>query len=128
MPGKEGMPGVTGAASTRYLMSATRSPPSPRNVGADVGDAPPVVGVRGGEGYANVLDWVAWQVDGGELAGSLFVGPDGIPVRPVGAGLHGVAARVVAGGGAGVEDDLTGRDGSAEVDLQVLARALPLAA
>src|SRR3984885_14502710 len=106
-------------------MSAIRAP-SPRNVGADVGDAPPVVGARGGEGYANVLDWVAWQVDGGELPGSLSVGHDGIPVRPVGAGLHGIAARVVAGGGAGIEDDLTVGDGFAEVDLQVLAGGLSL--
>ena len=94
------------------------------DVGTDVSDAPPVAGGRRGEGYANVLDSVARQVNGGELAGSLPGRQDGIPVRRVGAGLHGIAARVVAGGRAGVEDDLPGADGGAEVDLQVLAGSL----
>src|ERR1700733_6873381 len=117
------MPGVTGATRIPLLGVSYQTP---GNVGADVGDAPPVVGVRSGEGYANVLDGAARQVDGGELAGSLPIGHDGLPVRPVRAGLYGIAAREVASGRAGVEDNLTGADGCAEVDLQVLAGGLAL--
>jgi hypothetical protein len=48
----------------------------------------------------------------------------GAPCRPVGADRDGVAARVVADAGAGVEHDLAQRLGTTEVDLQVLAGLL----
>jgi hypothetical protein len=76
------------------------------------------------EGDAEIPDWGAAQVSGGELPGSLAGGHGGGPVHAVGAGRDRVAARVVSGRHAGVDDDLPGPDRPAEVDLQVLAGGL----
>src|SRR5215472_5528786 len=95
----------------------------PASVGADVGDAPPTAAGRG-QRDADIPDRTASQAHGGELPGSLAGGDGSAPVHAVGAGRDRVAARIITGGHAGIEDDLPDGDRPAEVDLKVLAGGL----
>src|SRR5439155_4924323 len=96
------------------------------SVQADVGDAPPVAG-GGCAGNAQVARTDRAQVDGCQLADA---GPAG--QRPPGGTVVACrqlpAARVVAEIAAAVDRDLSERLAATEVDLQVLARLLGLAA
>src|SRR3954447_6167803 len=96
-------------------------------VGAHVGDRPPGAAGRGGQHDAEVADGgAAWSayVDGGELAGAASGGDRSAPVPAVPAGVHGIAARVVTGRGAGVEHETADVPAGAEVDLQPLPESL----
>src|SRR5215469_17426811 len=89
---------------------------------ADVGHAPPVPGGRG-KRDPDVPNRCAPEIDPGELTAARS-GGGGRPVRAVGTRGDGVAARVVADRCPGVEDDVPGWYGCAEVHLQVLPGSL----
>src|SRR5579884_3365196 len=102
---------------------AARLPAEARRVGADVGDAPPT-SARCAQRDADVAHRRAGQLRRRELAGALTGGHRGRPGRAVRARRDRVAARVVAGRRAGVEDHLLRADLLAEVHLEVLAWSL----